>query len=120
MEQIADGWMRHVSKLLKIYKDKEPEEYTPMAEYALWQEKENEFNSILEQFKNPFVLNTLEKLQELKSEVIKAWPNCILKLKNAHSLSKENSDYLSTLQEYLLVSQFNIFGISVCVDQISP
>jgi dynein heavy chain, axonemal len=35
--------------------EKEPEDFTPMAEYEMWLDGESEFNKLLEQLRTPFV-----------------------------------------------------------------
>lgn len=81
----------------------EPEEYTPIAELKYWEEVESEFNSLLEQLKLPFVVGLLNKMEQSKAEVFKPWPKLLKDVIDFHHLAKENSEYLQTLKDYLIV-----------------
>ncbi|XP_055909296.1 LOW QUALITY PROTEIN: dynein axonemal heavy chain 10 [Eupeodes corollae] len=101
LEDIVHGWMYHVKKQLKELKEKQLEEFTPMAEYKLWYLREMETYSILEELKTDFVLSVLNILEANNSPTIKIWKEFIADMETYFKLAKENSDYLSTIKDYL-------------------
>lgn len=78
LEEIVDGWMKHIRKAMKdasekvlseityfssllknLFVLKEPTDTTPISEYELWVSREMEFNNILQQTKSPLVRTIL-------------------------------------------------------------
>lgn len=59
LEDVVNGWMRYTNKFIKMYNEKEPDTFSPIAEYNLWQEREKEFNNLLEQLNHTFVASVL-------------------------------------------------------------
>lgn len=51
-----------------------------------------------------FVYEFKDKLKSENSKVLDNWPSLIEKLQSERDLARENSEYLSTLQEYFVVS----------------
>ncbi|XP_055696351.1 dynein axonemal heavy chain 10 [Lutzomyia longipalpis] len=102
LEDVVNGWMRYTNKFIKMYSEKEPDTFSPIAEYDLWREREKEFNNLLEQLNHTFVASVLAKLNEFKSDIENLWSPCLESLKTSYFLARENSEYLSTLQKYLL------------------
>lgn len=47
-----------------------------------------------------------DKLKSENSKALDDWPALIEKLKSERDLARENAEYLSTLQEYFVVSIF--------------
>jgi hypothetical protein len=45
-----------------------------------------------------------DKLKSENSKVLDNWPSLIEKLQSERDLARENAEYLSTLQEYFVVS----------------
>lgn len=66
-EEIVEGWSIYIRKVLRESMEREPEENTPMAEYALWMARELEYNSIIEQLKSPFVIQVFGKCHRVFS-----------------------------------------------------
>ncbi|GAB0094127.1 Dynein heavy chain [Sergentomyia squamirostris] len=102
LEDVVNGWMRYTNKFIKMYSEKEPDTFSPIGEYELWREREREFNNLLEQLNHTFVASVLGKLNEFKSDIENLWSPCLESLKSAYLLARENSEYLSTLQKYLM------------------
>ncbi|XP_052562272.1 dynein axonemal heavy chain 10 isoform X4 [Culex pipiens pallens] len=101
-EEIVEGWSIYIRKVLRESMEREPEENTPMAEYALWMARELEYNSIIEQLKSPFVIQVFDALKDNDGTVMKAWPALFKGLKEALCLARENVEHLAMLQKYLL------------------
>lgn len=78
-------------------------EFTPIAEYNLWYHKEKELYSILEQLKNQFCINVVDNLRSQRSTIIPKWDDLIADVESNFKLAKENSDYLSTITDYIEV-----------------
>lgn len=61
-----------------------------------------------------------DKLKSENSKVLDNWPSLLEKLQSERDLARENAEYLSTLQEYFVVSiidnnfSFSVFSF-VCV-----
>lgn len=49
----------------------------------------------------------VDKLKSENSKVLDNWPTLMDNLQSERDLARENADYLSTLQEYFIVSIFN-------------
>ncbi|CAD7085087.1 unnamed protein product [Hermetia illucens] len=109
LEDVANGWRTHIRRILKDFKDKQPEEFTPMAEFKLWRDQELEMYSILEQLKTSFVTLVLERLRSVNSQALSGWEDFVTEIEEYHLRAKENSDFLSTITEYLEAS-FSFFG----------
>ncbi|XP_055618804.1 dynein axonemal heavy chain 10 isoform X2 [Toxorhynchites rutilus septentrionalis] len=101
-EEIVEGWSIYIRKVLRESMEREPEEYTPMAEYNLWLARELEYNSIIEQLKSPFVIQVFDALKDNESAVMMAWPALFKSLKEALFLARGNVEHLEMLQKYLL------------------
>ncbi|XP_055846772.1 dynein axonemal heavy chain 10 isoform X2 [Episyrphus balteatus] len=101
LEDVAFGWMFHVKKRLKELKEKQLEEFTPMAEYKLWNQREMETYSIIEELKTDFVLSVLDALEASGSGIIENWKTFFENIETYYKLAKENSNYLSTIKDYL-------------------
>lgn len=78
-------------------------EFTPIAEYNLWYTREKELYSILEQLKTQFCINVVDYLRSQSSNVITKWDDFIADVESKFKLAKENSDYLSTITDYIEV-----------------
>lgn len=104
LKEIVDGWLKYISKQLINIKEREPEEFTPLAEHQYWLACESELNGIVEQMKNEIVIKTLDKVDK---SMRKKFDKIIMEVRNAHGWAKENSNYLSTLKDYLIVSKQN-------------
>lgn len=51
-----------------------------------------------------FIYVFKDKLKSENSKVLDNWPSLIEKLQSERDLARENAEYLSTLQEYFVVS----------------
>lgn len=59
LEEVVQGWMRYIQRVIKANKTAEYADDSPMTEYAMWQKAEAEYKSIYEQLKTPFVRSIL-------------------------------------------------------------
>lgn len=59
LQDIVLGWIKHVR--LVNEEQRQPTDFTPMAEYELWRVLEIKYNTFLEQLKHPFVRQTVGK-----------------------------------------------------------
>lgn len=112
MEDIVNGWIRYGRKQIQMFKEKEPDDFTPMAEYAYWVEVESELNSIIEQLRLEFVAQYLTKIKAGNKKYERKYNEFLIEIEQFHKLAKENSEYLLTIRDYLnvrnlLVSDFN-------------
>lgn len=123
LEDVVDGWMYFLNGVLKglrelvggciissqtqLYKwiisPQQLTEFTPIAEYNLWYTREKELYSILEQLKTQFCINVVDYLRSQGSTVITKWDAFIADVESKFKLAKENSDYLSTITDYIEV-----------------
>lgn len=103
MKDIVGGWKRFIKKQILFYKEKEPNDFTPLAEYDYWFEIESEISSLLEQMRNEFVLEILKKLETFDESYVKQFRNYLKSVYDYHKLVKENLEYLHTLKDYLIV-----------------
>lgn len=87
-----------------MFKEKEPEDFTPMAEYTYWVEVESELNSILEQLKLEFVIQYLTKVKTGNKKYERKYNEFLSEMEQFHKQAKENSEYLLTIRDYLIVS----------------
>ncbi|XP_058811885.1 dynein axonemal heavy chain 10 isoform X1 [Topomyia yanbarensis] len=101
-EEIVEGWSIYIRKVLRESMEREPDEYTPMAEYNLWLVRELEYNSIIEQLKSPFVIQVFDALKDNECAVLQSWPALLKELKGALCLARDNVEHLAMLQKYLL------------------
>ncbi|XP_055373636.1 dynein axonemal heavy chain 10 [Condylostylus longicornis] len=101
LENVVKNWMIHIKEIRKKLKDMELEEFTPMAEYKKWHNKELELYIILEQLKTNFVTSVLDILKEAKSPLFTQWNDFVNDVTIEYKLTRENSDYISTIIEYL-------------------
>lgn len=76
---------------------------SPMAEYDTWIRQETEYKNILDQLKISFVEAALNRLETRNSALIPDWHQCIAALTTEYEISKENSQHLSLIIEYLKV-----------------
>jgi dynein heavy chain, axonemal len=74
-----------------------------MAEYDMWLDRESEFNKLLEQLKTPFAEQIIERVTA-NQELVDSWNNIMTKVSDDYKLARENYEYLSTIQDYLIVS----------------
>lgn len=92
----------------------EPEEFTPIADFKMWSEWETESSAIIDQLNGTFATSILDKLKDSPTGEILL--EDVQKVKDrigeAHLLAKEISEYLSTLQDYLIVSNFTLLLFS--------
>lgn len=63
LEDIVKGWIRHVKTTVKELQERQPHDFTPMAEYELWRIRETEYNIFQEQLKHPFVRDTIGNIR---------------------------------------------------------
>lgn len=82
-----------------------------MAEYDTWIRQEKEYKNILEQLKISFTQSVLKRLEVANSLTVSAWSECIASLTKEYEISKENSQHLSLIMEYLKVSYVNKFHL---------
>ncbi len=75
-----------------------------MAEYDTWNRQEKEYKNILDQLKISFVQAALNRLQVACSTLIPQWEQCVASLTTEYEVSKENSQHLSLIMEYLKVN----------------
>lgn len=75
-----------------------------MAEYDKWIGQEREYKNILDQLKIAFVQAALSRLESANSTLIPDWKLCVASLTTEYEISKENSQHLSLIMEYLRVS----------------
>lgn len=89
-----------------LFSIQEPEEYSPLAEYTRWTEWEQESSNLLEQINSNFAKTMIDKIKDsiMGQSLIEELQLIEGKLHEQYKLAKENGEYLSTLQEYLLVS----------------
>lgn len=60
VEDIVHGWIKHLKGTVKELQERQAvDDFTPMAEYELWREREIKYNTLLEQLKHPFVRQTI-------------------------------------------------------------
>uniref|UniRef100_A0A336KIK9 CSON011062 protein n=1 Tax=Culicoides sonorensis TaxID=179676 RepID=A0A336KIK9_CULSO len=104
MEEIVMGWVKYLNKVLQANTDKEPDEFTPLAEYTRWTDWEQESSNLLEQIHSSFVKTMIDKIKDsiMGQSLIDELQIIQEKLSEQYKLAKENGEYLSTLQEYLL------------------
>lgn len=66
-----------------------------------------------------FIYVFKDKLKSENSKVLDNWPSLLEKLQSERDLARENAEYLSTLQEYFVVSiidnNFSFFEPPFCV-----
>lgn len=74
-----------------------------MVEYDTWIRQEKEYKNILDQLKISFVQAALNRLEVAKSKTISEWEQCVTSLTKEYEISKENSQHLSLIIEYLKV-----------------
>lgn len=55
-------------------------------------------------FSSLFIYVFKDKLKSENSKVLDNWPSLIEKLQSGRDLARENAEYLSTLQDYFVVS----------------
>ncbi|XP_011184312.3 dynein axonemal heavy chain 10 [Zeugodacus cucurbitae] len=101
LEDIVHGWIYFLQGRIKALKDMQLDEFTPMAAYRIWHHGEIELYTALEQLKSEFVLTVLDILRNADSPMIKRWDDFMNVLQEHYHLSKENSDYISTITDYL-------------------
>lgn len=75
-----------------------------MVEYDTWIRQEKEYKNILDQLKISFVQAVLNRLEVAHSSIISEWEQCVTSLTKEYEVSKENSQHLSLIMEYLKVS----------------
>lgn len=59
LQDIVLGWTKHVRTVSE--EQRQPTDFTPMAEFELWRVLEIKYNTFLEQLKHPFVRETIGK-----------------------------------------------------------
>lgn len=104
LEDVVDGWIKYLLRTMKALKDQPLDEFTPMAEYRYWHKMEIDLYGTLEQLKTVFVVTVLARLREMKAKILSEWDKTVRLTEEKFQLAKENSDYLSTIIEYLEVS----------------
>lgn len=104
LEDIVNGWIRYGRKQIQMFKEKEPEDFTPMAEYTYWVEVESELNSILEQLRLEFVAQYLTTVRAGNKKYERKYNEFLSEMEKFHKQAKENSEYLLTIRDYLIVS----------------
>lgn len=66
-----------------------------------------------------FIYVFKDKLKSENSKVLDNWPSLLEKLQSERDLARENAEYLSTLQDYFIVSiidnNFSFFVSPFCV-----
>lgn len=62
-----------------------------------------------------FIYVFKDKLKSENSKVLDNWPSLIEKLQSERDLARENVEYLSTLQQYFLVSIIDINNLFACL-----
>lgn len=80
-----------------------------MAEYDTWIRQEKEYKNILDQLKISFVQAVLNRLEVANLSIIPEWEQCVISLTKEYETSKENSQHLSLIMEYLKVSSIFLF-----------
>lgn len=74
-----------------------------MAEYDTWIRQEREYKNIIDQLKISFVQAVINRLEAAQSTIIPEWEQCVTSLTKEYEISKENSQHLSLIMEYLKV-----------------
>lgn len=74
-----------------------------MAEYDTWLRQEREYKNIIDQLKVSFVQAVVSRLEAAHSTIIPEWEQCVISLTKEYEISKENSQHLSLIMEYLKV-----------------
>lgn len=59
LQDIVSGWISHLKATDKALQERQPVDFTPMAEHELWRVRESQYNTLLEQLKHPFVTRTI-------------------------------------------------------------
>lgn len=59
VEDIVQGWIKHLRSTVTELHERQAVDFTPMAEYELWRVRETRYNTLLEQVKHPFVRETI-------------------------------------------------------------
>lgn len=59
LQDIVNGWIKHLKSTIRELQERQPNDFTPMAEYELWRTRETKYNILLEQLKHPFVSETI-------------------------------------------------------------
>ncbi|KAH8417458.1 hypothetical protein KR222_000260 [Zaprionus bogoriensis] len=114
LEDVVDGWIKYLMRTMKMLKDSKLDEFTPMAEYRYWHKMEIDLYGTLEQLKTEFVMAVLNRLTSLGSKVIAEWEKTLSITTERFKLAKENSDYLSTIKDYLeKIRNYESFKMSV-------
>jgi hypothetical protein len=69
-----------------------------------------------------FIYVFKDKLKSENSKVLDNWPSLLEKLQSERDLARENAEYLSTLQEYFVVSiidnNFSFFCPLLCMSSV--
>lgn len=91
-----------------MFKEKEPDDFTPMAEYDYFVDIETELNSILEQLRLDIVSKFVSKVKEGNKKYERKYNEFIDEMDKFHRQSKENSEYLLTIRDYLVVSNIKL------------
>lgn len=104
LEDVVDGWIKYLLRTMKALKDQPLDEFTPMAEYRYWHKMEIDLYGTLEQLKTVFVVTVLTRLKGVDAKILSEWDRVVGLTEERFRLAKENSDYLSTIIEYLEVS----------------
>lgn len=59
LHDIVTGWIKYLRATTRDLEERQPVDFTPMAEYELWRDRETKYNTLLEQLKHPFVRQTI-------------------------------------------------------------
>ncbi|KAJ6635869.1 hypothetical protein Bhyg_14455, partial [Pseudolycoriella hygida] len=101
IEDVVKGWIWYINKVLRTTKTTELFDDSPMAEYDKWVRQEKEYKNILDQLKISFVQAAINRLKVTHSNTVSDWEQCITLLTKEYEISKENSQHLSLIMEYL-------------------
>lgn len=61
LEELAKDWMHPMQKALVVFKQKQPNDDSPITEFELWQMQEIELKTLLEKMRHPFVVTVQSK-----------------------------------------------------------
>lgn len=75
LQDIVLGWIKHLRAMDKELQERQPVDFTPMAEYELWSIRETKYNTLLEQMKHSIVKDTIGNIDVMRFQVNSIHPH---------------------------------------------
>ncbi|NWV38842.1 DYH10 protein, partial [Grantiella picta] len=101
LKSCAMSWQKLISRVLEEQLEKVPQGHGPLAEIALWREKNATLTALAEQIKRPEVQKVLEIVEEAESECTGDLQVVLSDLKKHHMEAQDSAKFLSTLERHL-------------------